>query len=234
MYWIYLIIFILMVMVPGIIKNPVFLLSEENAEEAIIFLLGIIGFLIFNYKERQLSFNLKERLKIQKEATKTSKDLTHSYSYIGEINRKLEILNNISLKLAEAPRLTPAKRKRVCDLILKAIKALAKTSQFTVYFANLTSKKILNEIRGENKEFPMGIKNLIFSLRGARNLIEINDYLIIKSAKNINGAHAFIIIKIKGKQASENIKLLQTLATQSLLLFSLSKKAGSKSANSLC
>ena len=222
-----------MVLTPGIIKNPVFLLSEENAEEAAIFLLGIIGFLIFNYKEKQLSFNLRERLKIQKEANKASKDLTFSYSYIGEINRKLEILNNISLKLAEAPNLTAAKRKDVCNLILEAIKALVKTDKFIIYFADLDSKKILNEVREKNKKFPPEIKNLIFSSKGKRNLIEINDYLIIKSAKNISGAYAFIIIKIKGKQASENMELLRTLATQSLLLFSLSKKSSSKPANPL-
>lgn len=216
-----------MVLTPGIVKDPFFLLSEENAEEAIIFLLGIVGFLIFNYKEKQLSFNLKEKLKIQREIGKTSKDLAQSYSYIGEINRKLEILNNISLKLAEAPSFTPAKKKKIRDLILEAIKVLSKTNKFVIYFANLNSKKILNEIEGKNKKSFPEIENLIFSLKSERNLIEVNNYLIIKSAKNISGAYAFIVIRIRDKRMLENVELLKTLASQSLLLFSLPEKSTS-------
>jgi len=224
MYWIYLAVFILMVLTPGIIKDPVFLLSEENAEEIVIFLLGIIGFLIFNYKEKQLSFNLKEKQKVQKEATKTSRDLAHSYSYIGEINRKLEILNDISLKLAETPNMNSTERKYIYKLILDAIKTLGKTDRFTVSFANLNSRIIMKEIGKGNKKLSPEVKKIILNFDKRKNIINANEYAIIRSSKSVNGISAFISIKLKNKQALKDLELLKTLATQALLLRLLTKK----------
>ena len=224
MYWIYLAVFILMVLTPGIIKDPVFLLSEENAEEIAIFLLGIVGFIIFSYKERQLSFNLKEKIKVQKEATITSKDLASSYSYIGEINRKLEILNKISLKLAEAPNMNSAERKKIYKLILDAIKTLSKTDRFTVSFANLNSRVVMEEIGRGNKKLSPEVKKIILNFDKRKNIINANEYAIIRSSKSVNGISAFISIKLKNKQALEDSELLKTLATQALLLWLLTKK----------
>jgi len=224
MYWIYLAVFILMVLTPGIVKCPVFSLNEENTEEIVIFLLGIIGFLIFNYKENQLSFNLKEKQKVQKEATETSKDLAHSYSYIGEINRKLEILNNISLKLAEAPNMNSAEREYIYKLILDAIKTLAKTDRFTIIFANLSSRVIVKEVGKSNKKLSPKVKNLILNFGKRKKIINADDHTIIQSSKNIDGISAFISIRIKNKQALKDLELLKTLATQALLLRLLTKE----------
>jgi len=223
MYWIYLAVFILMVLTPGIIKNPIFLLSEENVEEVAIFLLGIIGFLIFNYREKQLFFNLREKWKVQKEATEASKDLTHSYSYIGEINRKLEILNNISLKIAEASEMNSAERKNTYKLILDAIKILARTNRFTIIFADLNSRVITEGIDESNKKLSPEIEDAILKFSRKKKIITADNYIIIQSNKNINGISAFISIQLKNKQALEDLKLLKTLATQVLLLWLLTK-----------
>ena len=208
-----------MVLTPGIIKNPIFLLNEENVEEAVIFLLGIIGFLIFNYKEKQLSLNLKEKLKIQREVNKASKDLTRSYSYIGEINRKLEIVNNISLKLAEVPEINTIRRKRIYKLILEAIKALTKTDRFAISFVNLGSRKIIKEIDKNNKRLPSEVEDLILNFDKRKKIVSTSSYALIKSNKSLNSISAFVSIRIKNRQMPKDLELLQTLATQALLLF---------------
>jgi len=81
MYWIYLTIFVLAVLVPDIVPHgsTVFHLGEEQLEEILIFFLGLGGFLIFRWKEKQSNANLREKIKIQKEASQISKSLTDTY-----------------------------------------------------------------------------------------------------------------------------------------------------------
>ena len=81
---------------PEIIVSGVSFFSEERLEIIILFVLGSIGFFLFIIKEKQLIKSQKHRSKIQKDLAMVSKDLTNSYSYIGETNRKLDIIKNIS------------------------------------------------------------------------------------------------------------------------------------------
>ncbi len=80
MYWIYFILFILAILVPDLVRGQFYFLREENLEELIIFILGIAGFSIFIFKEKQLSVQ-KIRQKIgHKKLQQTAKDLVDSYS----------------------------------------------------------------------------------------------------------------------------------------------------------
>jgi hypothetical protein len=224
MYWIYIIIFILAVLTPEIVNRDVGLIGQERIEGLIIFILGIVSFLVLSLKERQLSKSRNEKAEIQSEANKIFKDLKDSYSYIGEINRKLDILKNIALGLPENSSLTPSKEKEIYDSIIEAVRALGKTSDFSIRFINIKSNNIEKEIKGRIN-FYAKIKNSAFASNEITCVSEMDRYTLICSPRSIDNTNAWIIIAKKKNQISENIEILKALASQSLFLFAFSKKA---------
>lgn len=224
MYWIYIIIFILAVLTPEIVTRDIGTIGQERVEGLIIFGLGVISFLVLSLKERQLSKSRNEKTKIQKEANKIFKDLKDSYSYIGEINRKLDILKNIALGLPENSLLTPSKEKEIYDSIIEAIRTLAKTSDFSIRFINTASNNVEKEIKGK-RNFYASIKNNMLTNNENTCATEVDRHMLICSPRSIDNISAWIIIAKKKNQISENIEILKALASQSLFLFAFSRKA---------
>lgn len=224
MYWIYIIIFILAVLTPEIITHDVGSIGQKRVEELIIFGLGVISFLVLSLRERQLFKSRDEKTEIQKEANKIFRDLKDSYSYIGEINRKLDILKNIALGLPEDSSLTPSKEKEIYDSIVEAIRMLGKTSDFSIRFINALSNNIEKEIKGK-KNFYADIKNSLLTNNKISCAEEIDKYTFICSPRNIDNIRAWIIIAKKKSQILENIEILKALASQALFLFAFSRRA---------
>jgi hypothetical protein len=223
MYWIYLIIFILAVLTPEIVTKDFGPIGQERVEELIIFGLGVISFLVLLIRERQLSKSRSEKTEIQKEANKFFKDLKDSYSYIGEINRKLDILKNITLGLPEDSSLTPNKEKEIYDSIIEAVRTLGKTSNFSIRFINILSSNVEKEIKGK-KNFYAEIKNSLLTNNKIKCTEEMDSYMLICSPRIIDNIRAWIIIARKKSQISENIEILKALASQALFLFAFSKR----------
>src|SRR3990167_7553795 len=101
MYWIYLIIFILAIIVPQVVSIHIWFLREDDIESIIIFFVGMLGFFIYIAKEKALPRVFKEKLHFQKQANIITKDLSESYSYIGEMNRKFDIVKDLIFGLPQ-------------------------------------------------------------------------------------------------------------------------------------
>lgn len=229
MYWIYLLIFIIAVLIPEIISRDFGPIGEERAEELFIFIIGIISFLLIYFREKQLFSSQKEKAKYQREASRIFRDLKDSYSYIGEINRKLEILKNIALGLPEKSSLTFDREQEIYDSIMEAVKMLSKTSNFSIRFVNSVSNEIERELKGKTS-FKVNInKNLIGNIKN-NCAVEAENYLLICSPRSIDNINAWIIIARKKSQLMENIEILKALASQALFLFAFSKKTMLKNA----
>jgi hypothetical protein len=223
MYWIYIIIFILAVLTPEMVTHDIGPIGQERVETLIIFGLGVISFLAVLLKERQLSRSRNEKTEIQKESNKIFKDLKDSYSYIGEINRKLDILKNIALGLPEESSLTPNKEKEIYDSIIEAVRMLGKTSNFAIRFINMASKNVEKEIKGKSN-FSASIRNNMLTNNENACAAEVDKYMIICSPRKIDNISAWIIIAKKKNQISENIEILKALASQALFLFAFSRR----------
>ncbi len=223
MYWIYFILFILAVFTPDLIQTDFPYLSEKRTEELLIFILGATAFLIFLRKEKQLNLQLKEKIKIQKEASLTSKDLTDTYSYIGEINRKIDILKDIALGISEGSALTPEKEMELCRSILYAVQMFSKSSHISLRFINIKSGQIIKEIRSSQRTKCDVINEKMIEEK--RNFLETDKVFFIRSPKPVDNIVACIAIekRVKG-QRLEDQELIKALASQALFLFTFSRK----------
>jgi hypothetical protein len=223
MYWIYLLIFVTIILTPALVRRDFLFLDQEQLETLAIFLLGSTGFLLYLWKEKQVRHHISEKLRIQKEATKISKDLMDSYSYIGEINRKLDILKNIALGLPETSVFTPEKRQEVYDSIVEAISVLGKTEVFILRFINHDSGQVEKEIQIGKPHFD--VVDPDFLLLDEKTVCVFDHCYVIRAPKKM-GAYGALIILDRKNGDFEDAEILKALASQALFLFTLEKNNG--------
>jgi len=228
MYWLFLIIFIVAVMVPDIIHVDIFGLPHEKIDELAIFLLGMFGFLFFILKEHQLAVQQKDKEREQRRLQQTAKDLVESYSYIGEINRKMDILMQIGIGLSERPNLNKAKESEIYKSILDSANFLLKANCSTLRFVNIKTSRTIKEVSSDEK-------CVIFK---NADLLKMGDNVHIKHFKDaevivvcshriINDIRTYLIINFfdeaQGKD-NNNQEILKYLVSQALFLYSYAAK----------
>ncbi len=93
---IYLLLFALAVFSPSLIQHQFFGLAEQHLEEALIFIFGLTGIIIFMLYERLMERNERNREEMADICERAKRDLVSSYQYIGTLNRRIEVLKRIS------------------------------------------------------------------------------------------------------------------------------------------
>jgi hypothetical protein len=102
-YLVYLVFFVLAVLSPSIYSRGYLGLSETALEEITIFLFGMAGLLTFAAYEYLMENREQEQERVQTDYKRAKTELIEAYTYIGAINRKIELLkktaNTASLQL---------------------------------------------------------------------------------------------------------------------------------------
>ncbi len=234
MYWIYLLIFIIIVFVPSLINKSYLFLTEEQLEEILIFFLGSLGFLLFIFKEKKLSQIIKEKLKIQRKSNLISQDLTNSYSYIGEMNRKMEILKDIFTKISDIrygyynKNKIEEVKKEVEKMILHAIAIfLGKQQKFCIKLINMeemvTEKNLKNcrSFKNVTDNIDREELNTFFqknNITTKKNYLEIKNKILIPSHQKINNYSVLLILNKNQMKYLDNFDIIGLLLTQLLFI----------------
>lgn len=223
MYWIYLSLFIFIVFIPDIINGGISGYREESVEELLILIVGGLGFFMYLMKEKKAAKEQQEKKYFQKEANRMSKDLTSSYSYIGEINRKLEIFKNISLGLPEWSKLTLAKELELFEYIMSAIKILTRMNEYEVIFVDTESREIIKEIKSDKKvSFELEEK---YFFKKNKKFFETDKWILAVSPNEMEHMLAGIFLKKKNfSQTIEDCEILKAIASQVLFLYAFSER----------
>jgi hypothetical protein len=226
MYWIYFIIFTLIVFIPSFISEGIWGLSAIQTQEYAILCLEILAFTLFTILERRLKKDEKEKIKMIGQMSRTNKDLTNSYSYIGEINRKLDIIMNIALGFPENSSLTVKKQKELYNSIMEAIRLFGKSNDFVIRFANQLTGEILKEVKSNNDvliNFPQ--KNC----NPETHVVENDQVLAVPSPKAMDDVYSCIIMKKQNsQQKNSDFETMSVIAMQALSLFMLTKNKQQK------
>lgn len=225
MYWIFFILFAIGVLVPDIIKGGTSFISEERVEEMVLFLLGATGFIIFLFKERELLSEKREKENNKKRLDETGKDLIESYSYIGEVNRKTDLLIEVMLGLSEGEILDNKKEKEAYLSIADAAKLMLKGENATLLFFNEREGGVVEEsFNTNNPKFRLE-KEILKNMGGIINIKKDRDCIIISSPNKISGVRSYLKIEGYSKEEEKrpkNAEILKMLASQALLVYSFS------------
>ncbi len=221
MYWFFLIIFIITVLVPDLITGNVWFLSEKRAEEIAIFLMGALIFTIILKSEQQILFHKKEKEKDEKRIQQTVKDLVESYSYIGEVNRKMDILMGTALGLSDRSILSKTHEDETYSSIINATNSLLKAEFTSLKFVDIETVRTKKEFLPDEGE-PVKNETLI-AMEENVNVKKAQEYLIISSSQTVKGVKSYLIIhgydpEEEGNQ--KNIEILKVFASQALFLYS--------------
>ena len=221
-YWIYLIFLILAVLTPLLITQGHFVLPEEELEALIILLLGIAGFFVYFAKEKALFQLLRERLSLQKTTHNIQRDLSESYSYIGAMNRKQEIVKEMLFDLS----VRTANDSRYCDLwyrkILQTALELARVDAGSLRFVDVQEQILLDHYeegtRGNEHyidlvpETILAQKKLFFECEGC---------YVVRSPRLSDGVVAFLVIP-KQVNHFDDAEIFKMLAASALTFYTLS------------
>lgn len=218
MYWIYLAIFVLTVLTPKIIQDGIYFFREEDIESLILFSFGVLAFTLYLVKEKELFRIFQEKLRLQKKTNIITKDLSDSYSYIGGMNRKFDIVKDLIFHLPKDTADTLAKRKPgTYQSILQTVKVLSKTDSVSLRFVDTKMKKIEKIIRsGPDGRFDSFDASIL--LKSKKLFWESNDYAVVRSPRQAKSIAAFIIFPKITNQV-EDVEMFKILASQALLLF---------------
>lgn len=217
MYWIYLIIFTLIVFVPTFVRKGFYIFNMTQTQEFVILFLGSLGFFVFLMMEKKMKKNIAEKNKIQGQVNSMTKDLKYSYSYIGEINRKLDILENIALGYPVSTKLTHKHEMELYDSIIDAIRLFGKSDDFALRFVCLPDYEVIKEI----KSIPKSPTRFSLKRHDAEvNYFESDEFIVTTSPKSIDNVLSYIVIKkTTASQKIDDIEMMKTLASQALFIF---------------
>lgn len=224
MYFIYFTVFVLMVFVPVVVSSRASFLGvkEEALEVLLILFLGTIGFAIYLWEEKKFKINFRKRIAVQRESNEIFKDLSEAYSYIGEVNRKLEIMKGLARGISE----NYEKRSAIAYAsFFEAFALLGKSKKIVIQFVDRQSGKILEEVKLSKKlKLDLGLKTHEI-LEKPENFFEVEKYFIAKTPKDICGIVGIVIIgRDLISHRIEDPEMVKALISQALQLFVLSGK----------
>lgn len=223
MHWIYLILFGFAVVTPALVRREASGIPEESVEAITIFLFGAIGYFIYFAKERAILRHISEKLRLQRERHDMTRDLSDSYSYIGEVNRKMDLMMSLVLDLPDAAVLfRNGEKKNVYRSLTKAIMLFSKAESFSLRIIDGGRKTVEKEIREGKDEgcFSMPVETLLGSDQIFR---EEDGYVIVRSPKSIGPYSAYLVFP-KTINRHEDREMFQAFATEGLLLYFLEKE----------
>jgi hypothetical protein len=213
----YLIIFTFIVFVPTYVNKGLYGFGVLQTQEFVILILGSVAFTIFLFMEKKMKKNLAEKGHIQGEAIRMARDLKDSYSYTGEINRKLDILQDIALGYPDNLKQLERDEDELYAPIMDAIRLFGKSNEFALRFVSLPRLELLREIKSNPEN------SLEFSLKEIKpevNYFESNEFIVIKYPKSIDNIFSYIVIKkITPSQKIEDVEIMKTLTAQALFTF---------------
>lgn len=223
MYWIFLIIFTLAVFIPDIVRHDILFLPEEKAEEVAIFLLGAVGFLTVIRNELILMLHKKQKEKDDKRINQTVKDLVESYSYIGEVNRKMDIIMNIALGICDRSYLNKKREHEIYNSITSAAVFLLKADFACLRFVDLANGKTRKEIKPEEKPQIVNNEEILEMEKAKLSIKKTKDYIIVSSPQEVKDIKSYLVIHGYDEEEEtnpKNLEILKVFASQAIFLYS--------------
>ena len=218
MYWIYLGIFVFIILTPKIIQDGAFFLREDDIESLLIFCFGVFGFLLYLVKEKALITVLKEKLNLQKQTHIITRDLSDSYSYIGEMNRKFDIVKELIFRLPKETVNTFGKKEpALYHSVMEAIHLLTKVKPISLRFVNVKTKEI-EKIVEEGTLTAFRFFEAGKLLQSKKMFWEEKGYAIVRSPEQACQTVVFLIFP-KATNRVEDIEIFKILASEALFLY---------------
>lgn len=231
----YLVFFVLAVLSPSIYQRGYFGLSETILEEITIFLFGIAGILTFTWYERYIESREGEARQMEDSIQRTKTELVESYSYIGSINRKIELVkrlaNDTSLSLVERKHLP----RDLLQAIVQSALSAAAADGAMLRIMERSSLRTEIEIQADTKDrqifrVPNRELRALDDTRATHAFLATEDgkdVLAVPSDAFSPESKAYLLLFLSTNQITEvDVSLLKVLVNQAEMVHKLTSSAG--------
>lgn len=140
MFFLYLVIFVIIVSTPFIVQDGFWIFAEDDAEALVLLCAGVVSFFIYRFRDYQVFQNIKDRVRLQRLFARAQRDLSESYSYIGQANRRADIMYEI---FSDLSRVTT---EEYSDAIREALELLPHAREYSFRLINLDTQKNVAKI----------------------------------------------------------------------------------------
>lgn len=210
MFFLYLAIFILIVATPFFVTDAWWIFSEDEAEAIVLLGAGIVSFVIYRLKDYQVFENIRDRVKLQRSFARAQKELTDSYSYIGQANRRTDIMYEI---FSDLSHMNP---DTYDFAVIRAMKLLPYTDIFSFRSLNISTKKSCNMING-GKEFKH-LPDQLFCKEANLHTYRHKDILFIYSEVGEKGLRTCIALPYS-EEAENDIDFFKALTAYFTMVY---------------
>ncbi len=221
MYWGYFALFVLAIVTPTLIDRPYFSFSEPTVEGLLIMLYGVISFSLSVAKEKQILRYVREKLNLEREKHDITKDLSDSYSYIGEANRKIDVLQSLVSKFPDMINtFRDGGGKRLYQAIENECRIFSKSDSFVLRIVDVETHVVKKEIC-EGKVACIDRVPTEKLMTMECSMIEEGGCTVVRSSENGRPYAAYLIFPKRGNYHVENVEILKALTAQVLAFFML-------------
>jgi hypothetical protein len=221
----YLAFFVLAVATPGLVRDTLWGVPEEQVEGFLIFCFGLAGLASFSVYERLMERKEREREQALTDRDRVRKELVSSYEYIGAVNRRMESLkdlaNETAIHLIESDRL----HKGVFQSIAAGAAAAARADRVAIRIVSLDGVRTIREFLLDNDaaiHVPNRELRAVHDSEKSHGIVDLEDgsrVLVVPSSRRDLKTKAFILISLKSEMDGVDIGLLNVYANQAEVLY---------------
>ena len=221
---IYLLLFIGLIIQPHVIKGHILGLPESIVESIGTIVLLLLGYIAYQLHQYAVGKKQKEMNKLTQKLDVSSKRLLESYEYIGLVNRKLPIMENITSDLLERTSSDKKAKVQVFSDLLAAAAGIVRVDWGMFRIINIETGSTTKEFVGSGKKYAIlktriSNKELLACDGEGRQAYSLGEVTVLRTSDMKTEEQTFLILPKVDSNLNDNISLIQNLTDQAQLFY---------------
>lgn len=207
---------------PHFVQGHIFFLPKAYGESFVIFLLLVCTGLVYIVDKRSIDKKQKEKLKLEEEIHISTEKINDAFQYIGQVNRQLPLLKNITTDLLSNRAVTKQSKKEIMhSLLMTATVSLSHADWGLLRFIEISHLRTHKEfVHSRRKSLPpkmtIGNKELLQTPVG---LCSVDDLYIVQTSDQKADIRGYFIFPKNDSFVEKNVSVLQTIVDQSQVFY---------------
>ncbi len=219
---VYFVLFILLIIHPHFITGHVFYLPQAYAQSLASLLILLTALIVYKLHQAELRKITTEKQRLEKQLHLSTDRLLSAYQYIGLVNRRLPLLNQVTTKLLNRSYATKKSRRVIMtELLATAAVSLARSSWGIFRFIEINSSKVVSEfVFSKTKSIKINLSNSnLLSLTNKINFTRQTKFQIFRTSDRNSIIQCFLILPKEVELKQHDISILQSLVDQAQILY---------------
>ncbi len=221
---IYAILFTVLLLQPHLVERHIFPTASPYVQNVVTISIFILGFLTYFLHKREVQKKETENqqlgLKLKAEHVK----LLDSLEYLGRVNRRLPLLQNLTSDLLTDFQDVRRKKKRIFERLLNtAVVSIIDTEWGVLRFVHEQKQRTLKEFSfSRTKQYTaiqLGNKELLQLQDQKDNYATVGKYSLIASSNASHPERCFLIIPKRDNLQEEDLNTLRAIVDQAHLFY---------------